>query len=193
MIIFVALFAAMTVADATTTKTYNGTLKIKVSVLTSTQKGVNVYYDDNGGKGDRIRMENTVVNVAGQEIAVGNITVVDVKNENGKISSSSNGTDNNILLSDGNDASMEWIGSSIGGVQGDVTGTMTADGMTLSIPLKVSKISMSITFEGKLSSTGIKDVNAGEKASAAYSVTGVRVSPDSKGLVIMNGKKFVNK
>ncbi len=52
---------------------------------------------------------------------------------------------------------------------------------------------MKIAFDGE--TTGISDINAAkyEDDAPVYDLTGRRVSADAKGLLIKNGKKFINK
>ena len=48
-----------------------------------------------------------------------------------------------------------------------------------------------VTLNGK--TTGISSVKASQKSSVLYNLSGQRVNGSYKGVVISNGKKFVNK
>ena len=49
------------------------------------------------------------------------------------------------------------------------------------------------TALGKAVTEGVEAVSADVKSSEAYNLHGVRVAPDTKGIVVINGKKYFNK
>lgn len=195
--LLLVLVAAVNIAVAQSVKVYTGDIVIEVMGKKETLKSVPVEYEDNGGAADRILIKNLKVSLMGSDFAVGNITVVDVQNSKGNVKSSPKGKENNIVLTDGDDPTETWLGSALGGVQGEVTGTISGNKMSLKIPLKVSivmlPVTLNIDFEGTCTETAIGNVVTESQNTAVYNLSGMSTDASAKGIVIKNGKKYLNK
>lgn len=203
--LIVALVATISMSFAQTTMTYSGKLNISAKMgfipINVNKDNVEIYYDDNGGTNDVIRIEDMQVEILSANMAVGNITVNNVKNTNGNVTS--NGTEQapNIILTDGSDPTVEWIGGSLPDMVGEVTGTRndTNETIVLNIPLPVEingiKVTLTIKYEGKLTAiSGIENVVSSNAATTpAYTISGIRANNNTKGIIIKGGKKYVNK
>lgn len=193
--LLLVLLAAVNIAVAQNTKIYTGDIVIDALIAKETIKAVPVEYENNGGTADRILIKNLKVSLMGSDFAVGNITVVDVQNSKGNVKSSPKGKENNIVLTDGDDPTETWLGSALGGVQGEVTGTISGNKMSLKIPLKVSNlpVTLNINFEGTCTETAIGNVVTESQNTAVYNLSGMSTDASAKGIVIKNGKKYLNK
>lgn len=195
--LLLVLVAAVNIAVAQSVKVYTGDIVIEVMGMKETLKSVPVEYEDNGGAADRILIKNLKVSLLGSDFAVGNITVIDVQNSKGNVKSSPKGKDNNIVLSDGDDPTETWVGSALGGVQGEVTGTISGNKMSLKIPLNVKigplPVTLNINFEGTCTETVISNTMTESQNAVVYNISGMSTDASAKGIVIKNGKKYLNK
>lgn len=195
--LLLVLLAAVNIAVAQNTKIYTGDIVIDAMGKKESVKSVPLEYEDNGGTADRILIKNLKVSLLGSDFAVGNITVVDVQNSKGNVKSSPKGKENNIVLTDGDDPTETWVGSALGGVQGEVTGTISGNKMSLKIPLKVSfgplSVTLNINFEGTCTETAIGNTMAESQNAVVYNLSGMSTDASVKGIVIKNGKKYLNK
>lgn len=193
--LLLVLVAAVNIAVAQNTKVYIGDITINALFVKETIKSVPVEYENNGGTADRILIKNLKLSLGEDALAVGNITVIDVQNSKGNVKSSPKGKDNNIVLSDGDDPTETWLGSALGGVQGEVSGTISGNKLSLKIPLKVATfpVTLNINFEGTCTETAIGNVVTESQNTAVYNLSGMSTDASAKGIVIKNGKKYLNK
>lgn len=193
--LLLVLVAAVNIVMAQNTKVYIGDITINALIVKETIKSVPVEYENNGGTADRILIKNLKLSLGEDALAVGNITVIDVQNSKGNVKSSPKGDDNNIVLSDGDDPTETWLGSVLGGVQGEVSGTISGNKLSLKIPLKVATfpVTLNINFEGTCTETAIGNVVTESQNTAVYNLSGMSTDASAKGIVIKNGKKYLNK
>lgn len=193
--LLLVLVAAVNIVMAQNTKVYIGDITINALIVKETVKSVPVEYENNGGTADRILIKNLKLSLGEDALAVGNITVIDVQNSKGNVKSSPKGKDNNIVLSDGDDPTETWLGSALGGVQGEVSGTISGNKLSLKIPLKVATfpVTLNINFEGTSTETAIGNTMTESQNTAVYNLSGMSTDASAKGIVIKNGKKYLNK
>lgn len=193
--LLLVLVAAVNIVMAQNTKVYIGDITINALFVKETIKSVPVEYENNGGTADRILIKNLKLSLGEDALAVGNITVIDVQNSKGNVKSSPKGKDNNIVLSDGDDPTETWLGSALGGVQGEVSGTISGNKLSLKIPLKVATfpVTLNINFEGTSTETAIGNTMTESQNAVVYNISGMSTDASVKGIVIKNGKKYLNK
>lgn len=129
------------------------------------------------------------------EIAVGNIVLTDIAvNEVDGIMNFA--IKQNILISEGDDASQMWLGPMLGEVPVDLKGMMTADKLYCTIDIDMSAILgqvIKVIFGDEITS-GIDAVKDGVENVVIYDLTGRRVDAvTTSGIYIVNGKKMLVK
>lgn len=201
--LIVVLMTIITMSNAQTTLTYTGKLNITAMAgfIKAEVNNVDVFYDENIGSNDVIRIEDMQLELLGANFAVGNITVKNVKLENGNISSTGTEAEPNLILSNGSDPNVEWIGGALPDMVGNVSGKRddAKKTMSLNIPLPVEINTMTVTlnikYEGNLTNvSGIENVVASDATPApAFTISGLRANSNTKGIIIKGGKKYVNK
>ena len=201
--LFVQLIAVCTMAQ---TDVYTGNLNVKMGIMTLANMSdvpLEMTKKENGNYS--VVLRNFSIELLGSVFNVGNITIPDItaKESDNSISleSKPQGTENNIILSDGDDPNVDWLGPALGGVQGEVVGTLNGENLEMDIPLNViingKEVSLKINYNGKrTSSSGIDSVILDSDSSSdtvPYTLAGVPASSSYKGIVILNGKKIVRK
>lgn len=131
-------------------------------------------------------------------LTIGDITVngfTTVQNEDGSISltSTPEGDTENITIEG---AGQAMIGS---GLQGNVTAKINGNTFTLDLPLQISMMgglvqqTVQVNFEGTSTTTSINSISANDSKDAViYNMAGQQVGKSAKGIVIKNGKKYIN-
>lgn len=201
--LFVQLVAVCTMAQ---TDVYTGNLNVKMGIMTLANMSdvpLEMTKKENGNYS--VVLRNFSIELLGSVFNVGNITIPDItaKESANSISleSKPQGTENNIILSDGDDPNVDWLGPVLGGVQGEVVGTLNGENLEMDIPLNVNingkEVSLKINYKGKrTSSSGIDSVILDSDSSSdtvPYTLSGVPAFSSYKGIVILNGKKIVRK
>ena len=201
--LFVQLIAVCTMAQ---TDVYTGNLNVKMGIMTLANMSdvpLEMTKKENGNYS--VVLRNFSIELFSSVFNVGNITIPDIiaKESANSISleSKPQGTENNIILSDGDDPNVDWLGPVLGGVQGEVVGTLNGENLEMDIPLNVNingkEVSLKINYKGKrTSSSGIDSVILDSDSSSdtvPYTLSGVPASSSYKGIVILNGKKIVRK
>lgn len=188
--LMVALVATISCMAQTTTE-YSGQMFIAVGdapavPIPSTVK-VNKDADNN------YSVELHDFNFMGQpvgDIIVSSFTAV--QNEDGSISltSTPEGDTKNIQLSGTSDIA---IGITLGGgLQGNVTAKIDGNTFTLDLPLNIG-MPVQVNFEGTSTTTSINNVSANDSKDAIiYNIAGQQVGKSAKGIIIKNGKKYIN-
>lgn len=199
------LIVAATVSFAQTQ--YSGTLNVRgegvfASVINVTQNDIllNMYGNDDGTY--KIELKNFSITLLDSEFNVGHIIIPSLTatadGSTINLRSTPEGTQNNIILTDGDDKDIEWVGSAIGGVQGEVTGTISGDNIAMNIPLNVTigvmPVTLSIKYNGTVvQSSGINSVAGSAKEAPAYNIAGQPVQPSTRGVIIKGGRKYINR
>ena len=201
--LFVQLIAVCTMAQ---TDVYTGNLNVKMGIMTLANMSdvpLEMTKKENGNYS--VVLRNFSIELLSSVFNVGNITIPDItaKESANSISleSKPQGTENNIILSDGDDPNVDWLGPALGGVQGEVVGTLNGENLEMDIPLNVNingkEVSLKINYNGKrTSSSGIDTVILDSDSSSdtvPYTLSGVPASSSYKGRVILNGKKILRK
>lgn len=198
------LIVAATVSFAQTQ--YSGTLNVRgegvvASMINVTQNNIllNMYDNDDGTY--KIELKNFSITLLDSEFNVGHIIIPSLTatadGSTINLRSTPEGTQNNIILTDGDDKDIEWVGSAIGGVQGEVTGTISGDNIAMNIPLNVTigvPVTLSIKYNGTVvQSSGINSVAGSAKEEPAYNIAGQPVQPSTRGVIIKGGRKYINR
>lgn len=201
--LFVQLIAVCTMAQ---TDVYTGNLNVKMGIMTLANMSdvpLEMTKKENGNYS--VVLRNFSIELLGNVFNVGNISIPDItaKESANSISleSKPQGTENNIILSAGDDPEVDWLGPVLGGVQGEVSGTLKGENLELDIPLNVvingKEMPLKINYKGKkTSSSGIDSITKDSDSlsdSVPYTLSGVPTSSSYKGIVIINGKKLVRK
>ena len=201
--LFVQLIAVCAMAQ---TDVYTGNLKVKMGIVPLAEMSdipLEMTKKENGNYS--VVLRNFSIELLGNVFNVGNISIPDItaKESANSISleSKPQGTENNIILSAGDDPEVDWLGPVLGGVQGEVSGTLKGENLELDIPLNVvingKEMPLKINYKGKkTSSSGIDSITKDSDSlsdSVPYTLSGVPTSSSYKGIVIINGKKLVRK
>ena len=201
--LFVQLIAVCTMAQ---TDVYTGNLNVKMGIVPLAEMSdipLEMTKKENGNYS--VVLRNFSIELLGNVFNVGNISIPDItaKESANSISleSKPQGTENNIILSAGDDPEVDWLGPVLGGVQGEVSGTLKGENLELDIPLNVvingKEMPLKINYKGKkTSSSGIDSITKDSDSlsdSVPYTLSGVPTSSSYKGIVIINGKKLVRK
>lgn len=201
--LFVQLIAVCAMAQ---TDVYTGNLNVKMGIVPLAEMSdipLEMTKKENGNYS--VVLRNFSIELLGNVFNVGNISIPDItaKESANSISleSKPQGTENNIILSAGDDPEVDWLGPVLGGVQGEVSGTLKGENLELDIPLNVvingKEMPLKINYMGKkTSSSGIDSITKDSDSlsdSVPYTLSGVPTSSSYKGIVIINGKKLVRK
>lgn len=201
--LFVQLIAVCAMAQ---TDVYTGNLNVKMGIVPLAEMSdipLEMTKKENGNYS--VVLRNFSIELLGNVFNVGNISIPDItaKESANSISleSKPQGTENNIILSAGDDPEVDWLGPVLGGVQGEVSGTLKGENLELDIPLNVvingKEMPLKINYKGKkTSSSGIDSITKDSDSlsdSVHYTLSGVPTSSSYKGIVIINGKKLVRK
>ncbi len=201
--LFVQLIAVCAMAQ---TDVYTGNLNVKMGIVPLAEMSdipLEMTKKENGNYS--VVLRNFSIELLGNVFNVGNISIPDItaKESANSISleSKPQGTENNIILSAGDDPEVDWLGPVLGGVQGEVSGTLKGENLELDIPLNVvingKEMPLKINYKGKkTSSSGIDSITKDSDSlsdSVPYTLSGVPTSSSYKGIVIINGKKLVRK
>lgn len=201
--LFVQLIAVCAMAQ---TDVYTGNLNVKMGIVPLAEMSdipLEMTKKENGNYS--VVLRNFSIELLGNVFNVGNISIPDItaKESANSISleSKPQGTENNIILSAGDDPEVDWLGPVLGGVQGEVSGTLKGENLELDIPLNVvingKEMPLKINYKGKkTSSSGIDSITKNSDSlsdSVPYTLSGVPTSSSYKGIVIINGKKLVRK
>ena len=201
--LFVQLIAVCAMAQ---TDVYTGNLNVKMGIVPLAEMSdipLEMTKKENGNYS--VVLRNFSIELLGNVFNVGNISIPDItaKESANSISleSKPQGTENNIILSAGDDPEVDWLGPVLGGVQGEDSGTLKGENLELDIPLNVvingKEMPLKINYKGKkTSSSGIDSITKDSDSlsdSVPYTLSGVPTSSSYKGIVIINGKKLVRK
>lgn len=201
--LFVQLIAVCAMAQ---TDVYTGNLNVKMGIVPLAEMSdipLEMTKKENGNYS--VVLRNFSIELLGNVFNVGNISIPDItaKESANSISleSKPQGTENNIILSAGDDPEVDWLGPVLSGVQGEVSGTLKGENLELDIPLNVvingKEMPLKINYKGKkTSSSGIDSITKDSDSlsdSVPYTLSGVPTSSSYKGIVIINGKKLVRK
>lgn len=201
--LFVQLIAVCAMAQ---TDVYTGNLNVKMGIVPLAEMSdipLEMTKKENGNYS--VVLRNFSIELLGNVFNVGNISIPDItaKESANSISleSKPQGTENNIILSAGDDPEVDWLGPVLGGVQGEVSGTLKGENLELDIPLNVvingKEMPLKINYKGKkTSSSGIDSITKDSDSlsdSVPYTLSGVPTSSSYKGIVIIKGKKLVRK
>lgn len=201
--LFVQLIAVCAMAQ---TDVYTGNLNVKMGIVPLAEMSdipLEMTKKENGNYS--VVLRNFSIELLGNVFNVGNISIPDItaKESANSISleSKPQGTENNIILSAGDDPEVDWLGPVLGGVQGEISGTLKGENLELDIPLNVvingKEMPLKINYKGKkTSSSGIDSITKDSDSlsdSVPYTLSGVPTSSSYKGIVIINGKKLVRK
>lgn len=201
--LFVQLVAVCAMAQ---TDVFTGNLNVKMGIVPLANMSdvpLEMTKKENGNYS--VVLRNFSIELLGSVFNVGNITIPDITAKESATSisleSKPQGTENNIILSAGDDPNVDWLGPVLGGVQGEVSGTLKGENLELDIPLNVvingKEMPLKINYKGKkTSSSGIDSITNDSDSisdSVPYTLSGVPTSSSYKGIVIFNGKKIVRK
>lgn len=193
IIMMLFILSAMTTL-AQNADIYQGKLEAKASLSllgSATNPDQKVYIEKNADGTLSLKVYNLVANFKGTEYAIGNVTINNFTQKGDKIHTQpKSATEDNVIVTPGDDPSKKWIEATSMPYTGDAT--MTSENLSFSISLKV-KISLmtptiTLTYDGKHIGTGIDAVIADEEESQMYNISGIPVMR-AKGLIIKNGKK----
>lgn len=201
--LFVQLIAVCAMAQ---TDVYTGNLNVKMGIVPLAEMSdipLEMTKKENGNYS--VVLRNFSIELLGNVFNVGNISIPDITAKESanstSLESKPQGTENNIILSAGDDPEVDWLGPVLGGVQGEVSGTLKGENLELDIPLNVvingKEMPLKINYKGKkTSSSGIDSITKDSDSlsdSVPYTLSGVPTSSSYKGIVIINGKKLVRK
>lgn len=201
--LFVQLIAVCAMAQ---TDVYTGDLNVTmgfVPIANMSDVPLELSKKENGNYS--VVLRNFSIELLGSVFDVGNISIPDITAKEAanaiSLESKPQGTENNIILSSGDDPEVNWVGPALGGVQGEVTGTLKGENLEMEIPLNVvingKEMPLKINYKGKrTSSSGMDSVSLDSNSSSdsvPYTLSGVPTSSSYKGIVIINGKKLVRK
>lgn len=200
-----ALIAATSISLAQTQ--YSGTLNVRgegafAFLINVTQNDILLSMYENGDGTYKLELRNFSITMLDSEFNVGHIVIPSLTpvtdGSTTHLKSTPEGTQNNIILTDGDDESVTWIGSAIGGVQGEVTGTVDGGKIIMNIPLNVpigaSQVPLVIKYSGTaVQSSGIGNVESNIEEKPAYNIAGQPVHPSTRGVIIKGGRKYINR
>lgn len=170
---------------------YQGKLEAKASLFGSaTNPDQKVYIEKNADGTLSLKVYNLVANFKGTEYAIGNVTINNFTQKGDKIHTQpKSATEDNVIITPGDDPSKEWMDATSIPYTGDAT--MTSENLSFSISLKIKiVITITLTYDGKHIGTGIDAIIADEAESQMYNISGTPTTR-AKGLIIKNGKKTV--
>lgn len=187
--LMVALVATISCMAQTTTE-YSGQLAITVDGTAFDPTDAIVYVIKDEDEKYTVELRNFSFG----EVAIGNITVSNfttTQNEDGSLSLTSNpeGNNKNIKLSGSLMAMM------LGSLQGNVTAKIDGSTFTLDLPLNIAMMGQTVEvhFEGTSTTTSINSISANDSKDAViYNMAGQQVGKSAKGIIIKNGKKYIN-
>lgn len=189
IIMMLFILSAMTTL-AQNADIYQGKLEAKSLLGSATNPDQKVYIEKNADGTLSLKVYNLIANIKDKEYAIGNVTINNFTQKGDKIHTQpKSATEDNVIITPGDDPSKKWIEATSMPYTGDAT--MTSENLSFSISLKVKisiTIAITLTYDGKHIGTGIDAVIADEEESQMYNISGIPVMR-AKGLIIKNGKK----
>ncbi len=148
-----------------------------------------------------LALKNFVLTSEDGDMPVGNVEVTDIVASDADGYTALAKTDD-IMIAEGDDPNMDfWMGplicGEVGAIPVIIEAKMTAEKLFALITIDLSQTALEqkilVTFGEDNFPTGIKSVSESESDGCFYNIAGQRVAANAKGLVINNGKKFINK
>lgn len=188
-ILLTFFMAVTTVVAMAQTKTYTDNLVVTIDGESTEPQETTIIVEQNANGTYKLSLNDFIL---GGMFFVGNIVVDNIATtESNNIKSFQ--TNQNILITAGEDTSEEWLGPQLGEIPVALTGKMDDANLYCTIDIDMSEslgqvVNVVFGEDGKV--TSINSVSVENGANVIYDITGRRVNEiTTAGIYIVNGKK----
>lgn len=197
--IFTLISACMLAIGAMAQTEYTDDMYVTVNDVTSDPIPATIVVTPQGDNKYTLSLKNFILTSEDGDMPVGNVEVSDIEAVDcDGYKSLVKTADINITEGDLEDVDF-WLGPMIcaeGPITVDINAKMSDTRLYALITIDLTEMlgqSILVTFSEDEFPTGIKSVSVSESDGCFYNIAGQRVAANAKGLVINNGKKFINK
>lgn len=197
--IFTLISACMLAIGAMAQTEYTDDMYVTVNDVTSDPIPATIVVTPQGDNKYTLSLKNFILTSEDGDMPVGNVEVSDIEATEGDgFLSLVKTADINITGGDLEGVDF-WLGPMIcaeGPITVDINAKMSDTRLYALITIDLTEMlgqSILVTFSEDEFPTGIKSVSESESDGCFYNIAGQRVAANAKGLVINNGKKFINK
>ncbi len=189
--LLLTLFAMTSIFGMAQEKTYTDKLTVSVNGESSTQDATVIVETLESGN-INFKLNNFVLlDGEGGMMGVGNIQIDDLVLTDGSFS-----FQGDLLITEGNLEGVDtWIGPMLGPVPLDLKGKMTEEKLYVTIGIDMME-SLGQIIDVQFGSdieAGVQCIRLETTENATYDLSGRRIAPNTKGLYIQNGKKYIRK